>query len=176
MRECFFSRMQERCYKLTDPHGPSRTLSRTLVVAVVKLCYLLETICPCYSEGPSRVRGKGLRYQVLTLYTRHNFCTGPIHFVFTQLSDLERFEQTPTSDYKISPPDSEIFRSGKVAISRHRTGVSSDIARERNQPKRVVVAWKKCEICVYKKFKNCVSLVKTSNKIENFQKSEKVKI
>ena len=35
---------------------------------------------------------------------------------------------------------------------------------------------KKYEICVYKKTKNCVSLVKTSKKIENFQKSEKVKI
>ena len=39
-----------------NSHGPSRTLSRTLAVAVVKLCYLLETICPCYSEGPRRDR------------------------------------------------------------------------------------------------------------------------
>ena len=63
--------------------------------------------------------------------------------------NMERFEQTPTWHYKISPPDSEIFRSGKVSISRHRTGVSSDIARERNQPKRVVVAKKNYEICIY---------------------------
>ena len=90
-------------------------------------------------------------------------------FCVPSMSVLD-FEQTPTCDYEISPPDSEIFRSEKVAISRHRTGVSSDIAREWNQPKRVVVAWKICEMCVYKKNKNCVSLVKTSNMIENFQK------
>ena len=29
--------------------------------------------------------GKGCRYQVLVLYTRHNFYTGPFDFLFTQL-------------------------------------------------------------------------------------------
>ena len=42
--------------------------------------------------------------------------------------------------------------------------------RERNQPKRLVVAWKKCKMCVFQKNKNCVGLVETSKKIEHFQK------
>ena len=86
---------------------------------------------------------------------------------------MERFEHTPTWSWRLRPFDFEIFGFVKVTATRHRTGVSCDIAREQNQPKRVVVAWKKCEICVYLKIRNCVSLVKTSKKIENFQKSEK---
>ena len=63
--------------------------------------------------------------------------------------NMERFEHTPTWNWRLRPSDFEIFGFGKVTATRHRTGVSSDIARERNQPKRVVVAWKNYEICVY---------------------------
>ena len=45
--------------------------------------------------------------------------------------------------------------------------------RERNQASRVVVEWKKCDIYVFQKIKNCVGLVETIKTMEIFKKLKK---
>ena len=46
--------------------------------------------------------------------------------------------------------------------------------RERNQANRVVVEWKKCDIYVFQKNKNCVGLVETIKTMEISKKVKKV--
>ena len=96
-----------------------------------------------------------------------------VSILFREGLHMERNEQGAASKVRLRTHLEPIPGSRIIATNRHGTPVSIDIVRERNQAKRLVVEWKKCDIYVFQKNKNCVGLVETIKTMEISKKKWK---